>query len=190
MPNSSATGGYLLPTDTLQTDAALDAIVQQFAVGTTGIPGTLVRPRWTPEAAAAPEATIDWMAIGIMDIVPDDNAAVQHGPSGDLLARHEEIIVLASFYGPNGQKYGLRMRDALWVEQNREVLSSLGIGFVGVSSLGSVPEILNNQWRRRYDLTVTFRRVVTRAYNVLDLASSAGHIGSDDGPAVDFSVNP
>jgi len=46
-------------------DAALDAVFQALVVGITGLPGTLVRPRWQPVPPTQPSVTTNWAAIGV-----------------------------------------------------------------------------------------------------------------------------
>lgn len=194
MPNDSTTAGYLIPVSTpVVTDAQLDAIFQKFVVGVTGLPGSLVRPRWARVPAPVPaDPDTDWAALGVMPITADDNAYVQHitdvDNGIDVLIRHEVVEVLASFYGAHGQKNALLCRDALWIGNNRDMLAVQGIGFVDVGSVNPLPEQVNQQWLRRYDLSMRFRRVVERTYNVRDIASSEGTI-SDESLTVSFAVN-
>lgn len=174
MPNDSSTGGPLSPSSTPpQTDASLDAILQKLIVGLTGLPGSLVRPRWQPTVPKQPEASVDWAAIGVTKI-----NQIGYGPSVEdvddvtALVRHERIEVMASFYGPNAQQYATITRDGLWLGQNEEPLDTVDMSFVDTGDLQAVPEFLNQTWVHRYDLTIEFNRKVSRAYPILTILSA------------------
>jgi hypothetical protein len=181
MPNDSSTSGYLVPSSTAPAmDAALDAVFQTLIVGLTGLPGNMVRPRWQPTPPQEPCATDNWAAIGVTQITPDAGPSISHSEAGDTLKRHEVIEVMASFYGPAGQQNATLARDGIGVPQNMEALNALSIGLADVGVLRSVPELVNTQWRRRYDFTITLRRQVVRTYPILDIASSESVITADN----------
>lgn len=180
MANTSATGGYLVPVSAPPAnDDALEDILQAAVVGITGLDGSLVRPRWQPGNPKQPEASVDWCAFGVTETEPEDGTAyVAHdgnangGLGQDNLQRHESFRVLASFYGPNAAGYAQRLRDGLYIAQNREELAASLIAFVNTDTIRQVPEFVNNQWVKRYDLSVNFRRKVERAYAIQNLASA------------------
>lgn len=183
MPNDSSTGGVLTPSSPPPlTDASLEAILQQLVVGLTGLPGRLVRPRWQSTTPKQPEPSTNWCAIGVTSITPDANPAILHNAAGggsDTLFRHEQIEVLLSFYGPQGQQYAAQVRDGFWLPQNNDALKANLMGFVEADVLRSVPELVNQQWVRRYDFSVWLRRQVVRTYPVLNLLSAAVITESD-----------
>lgn len=177
MANTSATGGYVQPvsTDTPEEDLALDVILQGMVAGITGLDGAMVRPRWQPVQPRVPEADVTWCAVGVTLIRPDDNAAITHDPTGDgadNLVRHEDIELLATFYGPQAAMRAAMLRDGLQIAQNREALTASGIGFVTAGDVRAVPELVNQQWIRRQDLPITLRRIVRRTYPVLNILSA------------------
>lgn len=194
MTNTSATGGYLAPIEaTPEWDAALDDILQTLVMGVTGLPGASVRPRWEAKPAARPPLTENWCSIGVMSITQDDNAVISHIPDGDgtdELQRHETLDVLASFYGPGANGYAARLRDGLWIAQNREIIADKGLGVVSVGQAIIVPNAFNQENYRRIDLPVTMRRSVTRTYRVLNVLTGVGEIiGGDNITPFDTS-NP
>ena len=171
MANDSSTGGYLLPADAPAPaeDAELDALFQSAVVQITGLPGALVRPRWQPNPPKQLEPSVDWCAIGVMVTKPDAGPAITHlkdGDGSDRLERHEDIELLATFYGPRARSIAARLRDGLSVPQNTEALQTSAISFVEAGDIRSAPELVNQQWIRRYDLTLRFRRKVTRIYPI------------------------
>lgn len=176
----SSTGGYLLPAAAIAEDAALDAIFQKMVVGMTGLTGGMVRPRWQVVNPKPPEPTVNWVSVGVTDDNPDSNAAVTHIDGQDNLRRHEEITVSATFYGPGARSYAKMVRDGLFIAQNREELRANGIEFINTGRIIAVPELVNQQWQRRYDMPIVFRRVITRSYAVLDIETADIVLETDD----------
>ena len=177
----SSTGGYLSPavaSPPLE-DAALDAIFQQMIVGITGLPGNMVRPRWQPTVPKQPEPTVNWCALGISVQTPDDGPAIVHNGAGngsDTYIRHEQIDVLASFYGPNAKQYAQLLSDGLAIPQNLEQLKANDMNNVDADQIRAAPDLINEQWVRRYDMQMTFRRKITRSYAVLNILTAQGTV--------------
>lgn len=177
----SSTGGYLSPavaSPPLEDDA-LTAIFQQMIVGITGLPGNMVRPRWQPNPPKQPEPTANWCALGIAVQTLDDGPAIVHNPAGngsDTYIRHEQIDVLASFYGPAGMQNTQLLSDGLAIPQNLEQLKAQDMNSVDTGQIRAVPDLINEQWVRRYDIELTFRRKITRSYNVLNTLTAQGTV--------------
>lgn len=176
MANDSTVAGYLQPTGTAPPeDVALDAIFQQLVVGLTGLPGNMVRPRWQATVPKQPDPATNWCAIGVTGIEHDANAYEQHNPAGngsDTFIRHEMLTVLCSFYGANALNYAAQARDGMYVAQNNATLDQYEMGLVDVGSLVTAPELVNQQWIRRFDLGMRIRRRVVRTYPVLNILSA------------------
>ena len=168
-------------------DVDLDAIFQSVVVGITGLDGSMVRPRWQPNPPKQPEAITNWCAIGVMLITPNDGPSITHDPSAnggagqDIVSRHEDIEVLASFYGPQSQAYASFLRDGLSLPQNTEAMGQVAIRWVECGPSRSSPELVNQTWVRRQDVSLRFRRQVVRAYGVESLAITAVHLFDDSG---------
>lgn len=179
MPNTSATGGYLTPSSApLVEDDALDDVFTAAILGISGLPAGMVRPRWQPKPLLQPAGDVNWCAFGITVDETDAHGAVyQHdaaadGSNGqDEYQRQTEITLLASFYGPNAKGYAQIMRDGLAVPQNQEELQLNSILFVTAGTIRAVPDSINMQWIKRYDLQITFRRQINRTYAVQNLLS-------------------
>lgn len=178
MPNTSSTGGYLLPTaDPAPLEgAALNAFLQGWIVGITGLDGTLVRPRWQAEPPNVPASGEAWAAIGTQTRPADEFPLVIHNPAGnggagqDELHQHEDIDILVSFYdlGTNGQADALAaiLRQGLAIDQNLEPLTLQGMGLIGVSPATPLPTIFKTRWNYRVDITVSIKREIIRIYQV------------------------
>ena len=192
--NDSSTGGYLAPSVASPPleDAELDALIQQMVVGITGLPGNMVRPRWQPVVPKQPEPGVNWCAIGITAQENDANPVIQHSGAdsgSDTYIRHQGIEVLTSFYGPNGKRYAQQLSDGLAIPQNREQLGVNDMAFVEAGAIRSVPEQVNQQWIRRYDLMVWLRRKITRSYAVLNLLSADVQTTTDGPKPVTGSIS-
>jgi len=210
MANDSSTGGYLVPSDDPTSapvqDFGLDAIFQKLIVGLTGLPGSLVRPRWQPVAPRQPDVTTDWCAIGVTDIEPDNDPVFYHAGQfedgvvtndtmvvtadgtpvdasntngQDNMQRQKVISLLASFYGPNGMANADQAADGLYVCQNQGILGSVNIGLVDVSNVTPAPDLINQMWVRRYDFTIRVRRQTKRTYSILNLLELQASINAD-----------
>lgn len=168
-------------------DTDLDAVFQALVVGITGLDGTLVRPRWQAAPPKQPEPTVTWCAIGVMSQTPNDGASINHdgsangGLGADVVTRHESIEILASFYGPQSQAYARYFRDGLSLPQNTEGLGAIGIRWVDCGPVRTAPELVNQQWVRRQDMSVRFNRKTQAVYGIESLAITAVHLFDDSG---------
>ncbi len=187
MAGTSSAGGYLTPAVSSPPleGVDLDAVLQAFVVGVTGLAGGLVRPRCQPTPPKMPERDTNWCAIGVETQDPDDGPAITHDPAGtgtDTLARHERVILFLSFYGPLGQQNAAIMRDGISVPQNVAQLAAYGLKLRTSSGIVTAPELISNLWFKRYDYTVTFARKAERAYGVQNLLSAPGGLVADTTP--------
>lgn len=185
MANTSATGGYLVP-DTIDQaeDANLEDIFQPAIAGITGLAGEMVRPRFDPDPAKIPAPSVDWCAFSATEQKPDDNPHLEHDGTGlgkDVMTRHVDIEVFASFYGVNGGRNAARLRDGLFVAQNNEALNLVDIAFVVSGEIRLVPELVNQKWIRRNDLKMQFRRKIVRDYAILNIVSAEVELTDDTG---------
>jgi hypothetical protein len=184
MANTSSTGGVLLPADAPAPaeDAELDAIVQRLVSSITGLPSALVRPRWQPVVPQQPEPSVNWCAVGVMDQASDGAPSITHNSAGngsDTLITHEEINVLASFYGPRAQFYAEMLRDGLGMPQNLEQLAEQDMAFVEAGRVVSMPALVNQQWIKRRDMPVRLRRKITRVYAIQNIDLADIHLFDD-----------
>lgn len=175
MGNTSATGGYLpsappLPID----DAALDAVLQSLVVGVTGLDGTMVRPRWQATVPKEPEVGVNWCAIGVATSDVDAGPWIAFDPVKfiGLYWRHEEFEVLASFYGPASKTNAALLRDGLGIVQNLEALLPYAMRAIDNGPIRAVPDLVNQQWRKRQDMLVRFRRKIERTYAITTITTA------------------
>lgn len=191
----STVAGYLLPTDTVLNDDALEDLIQGIVVGITNLPGQLVIPRWQPDPPALPDVSVNWCAIGSIDFDTDGTASIEHLPDADgglgndELTQWETFDVIASFYGPASQMYASRFRDGLQIGQNREAMwLNANMVFRTAAKVENRPDLRNDQWVRRYDVRCTFARALTRTYTVRNLLTASGTIETDTGLIATFDT--
>lgn len=182
-PNTSATGGYLVPSSPAPaTDDGLDDLLQEMVVGITALTPSLVRPRWQPKPPKQPEPNVDWAAIGVTHIETDTYAIVQHDSTGDgsdKLTRFQSVTVMATFYGPNRRGYAQKLCDGLQIPQNREQIVRAGLNLVAASDIISTADFFNTNLIPRADVLMTFRRQINRTYPVLNVLSAHGDVHSE-----------
>ena len=185
MPNTSASGGYLSPlVATPPTeDIDLDSQFQAAVAGITGIDGQYVRPRWQSALPKQPAAGVNWCAIGVTLITPNDSPYINHvgaGEGSENYSRHEQIELSCTFYGTDSQRYAAMLRDGIAIPTNMSYLQQRGLFYIECSPIVSAPELFNQQWIKRYDMTISFRRQVSRTYGVLNILSADPILVSDD----------
>lgn len=171
---TSATGGTL--TTALPDGVALRRFLQGVLAAVTGLPPTMVRPRWQPNPPVMPKADIDWAAFGITRRTGDATVFVEARADGATVVRDEQLEILVSVYGPNAEAYAELFRDGMEVAQNREPLLLADIGLVEITPALHVPELLNNQWYNRCDFTWTVNRSTAKDYQILCFTGAVGAI--------------
>lgn len=183
MPNTSSTGGPLLPSASPAPleGIALEDFLHDLIVTLTGIP-TLF-PRWQPEPPDMPAYGTDWGAFGVVSREADVFGVNLHGSAAgvgyDELRRHEKLNILTSFYGPDADSYAALLRDDLQLPQNNEILQLNNMGLVETQDLLVIPELVKERWVRRVDMHVIIKRQIVRRYSVLNLASSIVQINNE-----------
>ncbi|NRN30183.1 hypothetical protein HHJ84_18725 [Photorhabdus heterorhabditis subsp. aluminescens] len=173
MSNGSDKAGWLTPvTPGPEYDDELEHTLHQWVCGISGLPDDKVRSRWT-SSPSPPLSEDDGCDFGITDFISDVSPVFENQTDESTeLWRYEEIECLISFYGPNCQRYGTCFRDGLVVSQNNDELGRFGLSVGKYTRLTFLPELINNQWVHRYDMTITLRRKVVRKYGVKSLVEA------------------
>ncbi|MFS7251252.1 hypothetical protein AB6869_09945 [Rahnella rivi] len=140
----------------------------------------LVYPRWTDPQIQIPKNGITWCAFGVTTVPEDDNPAyIQSDESAEQWS-HESVDILCCFYGPRGMATATQFRDGLFVSQNNTELKRVGMTFKQCSRVLNLPELINNQWIRRYDLSVQLRRKIIRTYDIKSVLDTNNSIITGD----------
>jgi hypothetical protein len=174
--NTSATGGYLRQTTGPVDNLDFRRFVGTVLVGISGFAPELVRPAWQPNPAPIPGIDTDWMAFGQTSRRVDFDAYQAEKTDGTLTTqtRHEEIDFVLTFYGPNCLGKASELRDAADITQNQSALYLAGMAIVDFTDITHAPELVNERWFDRCDMTMTIRREIRREYRILNFVSAYG----------------
>ncbi|CAI1547534.1 Uncharacterised protein [Serratia liquefaciens] len=173
MSNDSTTPGYLTPTGSGPAyDEELERLLSRWIRGLTGLDKNVVYPRWTDPQIQIPKNGTTWCAFGITGVQEDANPAYIQGDESSEQWSHETVDILCCFYGPRGMSVVTQFRDGLFVSQNNDELKAIGLTLLDCGRIFNLPELINNQWVRRYDIAVRLRRKVIREYGIKSLVEA------------------
>lgn len=189
MTNTSATGGYLRPTNTVLDDGALLDFLHDVIAGVTGIGSELVRPSFQANPPTRPSIDVNWCGFAILNRRTEALPwSKQQDSTTELQTRNELFDLMVSFYGPNCTAYAGILRDGLQVPQNLEQLFAAGIAPNGTQDIVYLPELINDRYYERADITVNMNRDVSRTYDILTLQSAEVSMEFDNGYEENFEV--
>ncbi|MBL0320457.1 MAG: hypothetical protein IPP74_14375 [Alphaproteobacteria bacterium] len=189
MPNSSATGGYLLPTNTALDNNLLKRFLHGVIAGVTGLDNTLVRPAYQQNSPPITDIDVDWCAFLIRNRRTEAMPWLTQGDSDATLGTNELFDCFVSFYGPNSSGYAAILRDGLQIPQNSDQLNAAGMAVLGSEPLQYLPELVNDRWYERTDITINLNRNLSRTYDILSLLGATGTMYFDDVATEDFNVS-
>ena len=181
--NTSATGGFLNPLDTLPVPIEgqeLNRFLQPAIVALTGLAAQLVIPGNQAEPPNIPTAGDAWCTFFYERVEADALPFIGHatgadGVGYDQLQRHEMLAVKCDFYdlGTNGlaARYAALFRDNLAIPQNREFLLPKSFNLKGVGAIEIIPVVFKQRWQYRERFTFYIKRNSVRDYATLNVAS-------------------
>lgn len=172
MSNSSNTPGWLTPQGAEPDyDAGLDALLGEWIAGVSALAPQAVIAQ-TQAVPGLPEVE-NSCTFAVTKIERDPNPAfVKQTEASVILRRGETLACCLTFRGPQGQQLAARFLDGVLVSQNQEQLHALGFTFGGHEALKCAFEMINNQWVKRYDVTLRLSRTVVREYGVMSLTQA------------------
>lgn len=188
--NTSATGGYLVPIESPFLEGnELDDFFINVVQSITRLPVDMVRPRWQHPPPTQPEPEVDWCGVGIVGRTGQDFPAIVHHAEGfDEMQRQGVLELQASFYGPFCDSYAEVLRDGLYVSQNVEYLRKANLGLRDVGDVVVLPELVNEVWIKRADVTIRIARETIRKYPVRNIAKVVFTGESNTGVAISGTI--
>ena len=162
----------ILPTNEVRYGDDLDDDIQAIFRHLSGLPGRMVRPRWQPTAPWTPAFEDTWIAVAVTSLDPDEGVVI----TDTELTYHETVEVAVTAYGPNASRCISLARSGLKVPDNIAEVQGHGLFYVRTGSIVTAPELVNTRWLKRYDMSVTFRRKITRQYGINYIASAEATI--------------
>lgn len=156
---------------------ALDALAQQLVRGLSGLDGRYVRPRWQPTAPATPAIDVNWAAVAVQTITPDSGVVVRYRE----FIRHEELEVRVTMYGPEAMRYAQRVKNGVMVPANTAVMQAHGLYYRDATDIVAAPELINDQWLKRYDFALMLRRMIRLDYGTDTIQAANAIIYNDTG---------
>ncbi len=169
LSNDSTAPGYLTSVGSSpEYDEKLERQISRWIRGVTGLGAKLVFPRWTDPQPSIPKNGITWCAFGVTTMPRGGTPAnVQISEAQSEQWTWEQVTVICCFYGPGGAATASGFREGIYVDQNASALQrDAGMYLIDAGTIYNLPELINNQWVRRYDLTVTLSRKNIRTFNV------------------------
>jgi hypothetical protein len=179
--NNSQAPGYLSPgvTTALPRQFTLDQFLQGILVGLSELSGSFVRPKFQQQPPLNPDINVNWISFGVSRSVPDSFAFTGFDSENNYQYQMQETLEVAvGFHGPNALDTAYLVRDGFQIPQNLQALEAGLMGYTGVSSALRVPELVNERWFDRYEMTIFLRRETQRTYPVVNILSANGTIYS------------
>jgi hypothetical protein len=192
--NNSASGGYLVQgtKPVLPQGLNLTQFIQTVLAGISGVDGALIRPKWQPDPPKQPENNVDWIAFAYVSSTPNANSYIAMRPDGSTISqRHERLEVQCAFYGPNNYEIATGLRDGFQVQQNLAALKSAHMGFTEVGPANRIPDLVNERWIDKIEMSVYLQREIQRVYPILSFLSADGTIKAfqgNEGFLIDWSA--
>ena len=186
--NTSATGGYLVPTNTALDNHALQDYIHDVLVGVTAISNSLVRPAYQANPPPIPDLDVNWCAFSIRNRRPAAQPWTTQGDDDADLSTNELFDVVVTFYGPDCMGYAATLRDGLQIPQNSDQLTAVDMAVLGSEDIVYIPELINDRWFERADITINMNRNLSRTYDILPLLGATGTMYFNDVATEDFNA--
>ncbi|ELQ5981312.1 phage neck terminator protein [Cronobacter sakazakii] len=170
MSNDTTAAGWLTPTGSPPAwESALNQTLAQWIAGVSGLPGTAITPLWQ-DNATTPD--MPGCAFGITEIHAAPPYWAPLNADDDLLTVSEQLQVQCLFTGTDAPAFATQFRDGMAVAQNQDELNRMGLAVCASTAIICVSELIDNQWQRRYRMTVSLSRIYTRTYHIKSLATA------------------
>jgi hypothetical protein len=130
------------------------------------------------------------MAFGITEDDPSWNAIVYTDSNGvTTIQRQRKLTLQLSFYGPNALSLIELVQDGFQLGQNLATLTAAKMGLTETTRALHIPELVNEQWVDRYEMSLVLQRLVQSVYPIVTILSASGTIFSPTTENVDNSLD-
>jgi hypothetical protein len=144
-------------------------VIRLYLSAITGIDKTLVRKRWLNKVGKQPDLGTDWIAVGVEGVTTWGTPYSNNQKIPDIQNRisQQTLKFRASFYGLNSAELSDKAREGLCMVQNNNQLKRYGLTIQSVDDeVLHLPDLQDEQWVDRYDLTFRIGRSVSREYGI------------------------
>jgi len=182
--------GFVRETNSPLEDPGFTDLIQQMVVGITGLPGSMVRPRWQDNPPNQPPKSANWCAMGVNVYTPQNYPYIFHDPNAaggmgqDVMLDWSTFEVLASFYGPAAVANAGRLRRGCYIDQNLDTLIINGINLREVGEQRNIPDIFNNQYVDRCDVSLIMSRETISHFPIRNIISASTVLITDTGASI------
>jgi hypothetical protein len=149
--------------------AAPEDVIRLYLSALTGIDKNLVRKRWLNKVGKQPDLGTDWIAVGVEGVTTWGTPYSDNQKIPDIQNRisQQTLKFRASFYGLNSAELSDKAREGLCMVQNNNQLKRYGLTVQSVDDeVLHLPDLQDEQWLDRYDLTFRVGRSVSREYGI------------------------
>lgn len=128
-----------------------------------------------------PDINVNWISFGIDVSVPDANAYTNYNSDGSFGSqRHETLEIGTDCYGPDALYISGLIRDGFQIKTNLDALQVAKMGFVETGPARQIPDLVNERFVGRVNMSIILRREVLRVYPVPTIISANGVIYAPD----------
>jgi hypothetical protein len=170
LSNDSTARGYLTPVgDSPQYDEALEREISRWIRGVSGLPAALVFPdgltrsRRSKQRGDVVRLRYHYRSPAVKPVRCSGFGRTVRAM--DMGTGNGDLLLL----WPSGGQHCINFPRGNIRRAKQRELNRSGLSLVEAGTIYNLPELINNQWVRRYDLTITLSRKNIRTYNVRTL---------------------
>lgn len=185
---------YIRPYSSAQLpgDLTVTQFIQSVLVGLSGLPGTMVRPKWQAEPPKNPPGIDEsWISFGINLGIQNNDPYIATSPTDNtaiVSQRQQALDVGISIYGPLALEIFGIIRDGWHIPQNTQALTAANMGFTSMAPARSIPDLQNGRFYNRVETSVVLQQQVNRTYKVPTILSASGVILAPTSNDIDYSL--
>jgi hypothetical protein len=155
----------------------LSHVIHDFLVSLTGFDNTLVRPMYQPNPPTVPPFGTDWIAFNISQTEMNGSSyQVLNASDVFKMQRQLKYNVVIAIYGANASVTASTIRSGMELSQNWDSLRVYSIALSKVGSIMRVPELHNQRWLDRYNITLELNHITSETAGIMSIISATENI--------------